>query len=798
MVVGKMHSRKDARPQPHQAIFAKRENVLSKLISILAGLGITLSASAIGLGDIQVQGVLNQPFHATVPLTDLGSLNPQDVKVQLATIDKYNELNIDRPGYLSHFSFTVDDSQAGHPQVVITSDIPIDDPIVNVLLLVNASGTKFYREYTIFLDPNTPAYSASGITASSNNNAPAVKPYSRPASSGKITQNGWYGPTHANDTLWHIAINYQPKGASVEQTAVAIYQNNSNAFINNDINKLKAGVKLRIPSTKAIQAVSPNTAHEILSQPTSTSISSAPSSRVSQTNTTEIPPLTTTGTSTSMNATTNTATQNTTTMPSNPMVLTTPTPQEATIPAPAEQTTASNTMQANATSSANALNQEEQKMKDELDYLVKSLQTEQATNQLLSTQMQDIQHRNEELQHDLSEKDALIMNLQALVNQKQQTQAPAGTNLPSVSQGGALMSTKSTGPSWALWISLVILLAAAGAAYWQRQIVLAFLLAQKKNLLEKLGKSKDEEEFEEVEQEFNEMEQRTSFEMSTKKMDSEQQKSNKVAESPTDNLVKELLQTVDDYIATERYNKAELELNLFLSHYPGEANATIRLLEIFVLTKKKQEFERALYGFSISNPNPSQAIQDKIAALQKTDWQATTVIDTESSPLSKQDDAIQEMMADDLSQKPIDEAAPQEEFHSAVSSTKSFDHAFATPIQETQQPIETTSEEHATPEMAATKEREHSEMTTVKEQESLSEAEPMITPEVTPQQKDEHNIDFISGLGSGFSPVIRDTEEHTEQTSTVHEIHDANASASTPLPEDSDAMKTAVPKTANK
>jgi pilus assembly protein FimV len=63
-----------------------------------------------------------------------------------------------------------------------------------------------------------------------------------------------YGVTGPGDTLWTIALKVRPNASvSVQQTMLALQRLNPEAFINNNINLLKAGHVLRIPDTGDIR-----------------------------------------------------------------------------------------------------------------------------------------------------------------------------------------------------------------------------------------------------------------------------------------------------------------------------------------------------------------------------------------------------------------------------------------------------------------------------------------------------------------------------------------------------------------
>src|SRR5690606_30179250 len=70
-----------------------------------------------------------------------------------------------------------------------------------------------------------------------------------------------YGPVGDGDTLWEIAARARPgRDLSIQQTMIAIQRQNPEAFINGNINLLRKGQVLRLPTRDDIQALSNNQA----------------------------------------------------------------------------------------------------------------------------------------------------------------------------------------------------------------------------------------------------------------------------------------------------------------------------------------------------------------------------------------------------------------------------------------------------------------------------------------------------------------------------------------------------------
>ncbi|NMP17537.1 FimV/HubP family polar landmark protein [Thalassotalea sp. Y01] len=76
-----------------------------------------------------------------------------------------------------------------------------------------------------------------------------------------------YGPILKTDTLWKIAVEHRPDtSVSNYQVMMALFKNNPNAFLRDDINTMVAGQFLRIPTLEEIREVPPYPYDDIAKQ----------------------------------------------------------------------------------------------------------------------------------------------------------------------------------------------------------------------------------------------------------------------------------------------------------------------------------------------------------------------------------------------------------------------------------------------------------------------------------------------------------------------------------------------------
>ena len=211
-----------------------------KILGLCSLLFLLSTASfAVGLGDIALRSALNQPLHATIPLTDLAQIPPDALKATLAPEDAFKSVGLIKIPALSALTFDIVGNKGQDLLIDITTSTPITSPVMTFLVTLTWPGGEVTREYTLFLDPATyesPVKKQPQVTASV---------------SGTSSPNAQtYGPTTPQDNLWRIASQHLPNQTiTVPQMMWAIFKTNPQAFSSNNMNGLKSGQRLTIPSS---------------------------------------------------------------------------------------------------------------------------------------------------------------------------------------------------------------------------------------------------------------------------------------------------------------------------------------------------------------------------------------------------------------------------------------------------------------------------------------------------------------------------------------------------------------------
>ena len=250
-------------------------------LSVAAAALLLLTTSAylhaLGLGEIDMQSTLNQPMNAAIELTSAASTDLSTVSVTLASQAAHQRIGLSRSRILNDFDFTVEEDTRGNAIIRVTSRNAVQEPFLEFLLELSWPNGRLLREYTVLVDPpiTMPATPAKPVTPVSR--APATTTASMPQTQRRTSQPApavtrsptpsaaysadSYGPIKRNETLWSIAERLRAgSDISTHQMMLALQRKNPQAFDGNNINNLKAGVTLAVPTRDEIETLSASAA----------------------------------------------------------------------------------------------------------------------------------------------------------------------------------------------------------------------------------------------------------------------------------------------------------------------------------------------------------------------------------------------------------------------------------------------------------------------------------------------------------------------------------------------------------
>lgn len=253
------------------------------------------NAYAAGLGKLTVLSGLGQPLRAEIELSTVAKDEAGALVAKLASPEAFRQAGVDYNSTLSSLRFSVE-QRGGRQFIYVTSAQPLNEPFVDLLLELGGPNGRMVREYTFLLDPpdmrtaQAAQVAPAPVAEPARTKAvqPAVEPLpaaqsapvEKPAAAPKPQVAKVVKPAPApqenkevsaaeyqvksGDTLAKIASEHKAAGVSLDQMLVALYQANPDAFVGNNMNRLKAGQILTVPSTDAARSIGKSEAHGIV------------------------------------------------------------------------------------------------------------------------------------------------------------------------------------------------------------------------------------------------------------------------------------------------------------------------------------------------------------------------------------------------------------------------------------------------------------------------------------------------------------------------------------------------------
>jgi len=118
----------------------------SRIILVLLALLAPTLVNALGLGKLELQSALNQPFKARVELLSATADELDSLKISLADQEAFDRAGIQRSFLLTELRFRIQETESGSDYIRIHSNDPIREPFLNFLLEINWSKGRLFRE----------------------------------------------------------------------------------------------------------------------------------------------------------------------------------------------------------------------------------------------------------------------------------------------------------------------------------------------------------------------------------------------------------------------------------------------------------------------------------------------------------------------------------------------------------------------------------------------------------------------------------------------------------------------------
>jgi len=223
-------------------------------------------AWALSFGRLSVQSSLGEPLRAEVQVNSITPAEEASLRLRLASPGSYRAAGIEFDDVLSGARVSFVRQADGRPVIQLRTDRPVSNVFVDVLVEARRASGQQVLGYTLLVNPAVADAPAAGGSAP----APAVLG-TAPAQDAANSQSGAAVPAPGNthlvqpgETLLKVARQYRADGVSLDQMLAALFRANPQAFIGANMNRLKAGAVLSLPSASDLSGVSPAQAREMI------------------------------------------------------------------------------------------------------------------------------------------------------------------------------------------------------------------------------------------------------------------------------------------------------------------------------------------------------------------------------------------------------------------------------------------------------------------------------------------------------------------------------------------------------
>lgn len=251
------------------------------------------NAQALSLGRITVQSALGEPLNAEIDIPDINADEAASLKVQVALPATFKSAGLDYSPVLTGLRMALQKRPDGRSYLRLSSDQLVQEPFVDLILDAAWQSGRVVRNYTMLFDPPglrptpiaqpRPAPLSAPLAAPLSVTTPRVAQLPRPVpqASPPVARQPAAGvevksappvassarrlvTVRSGDTASKIAMSHKLFNVSLDQMLVALQRGNPNAFLEGNVNRIKAGAILELPTAKQASAVSPTQASQII------------------------------------------------------------------------------------------------------------------------------------------------------------------------------------------------------------------------------------------------------------------------------------------------------------------------------------------------------------------------------------------------------------------------------------------------------------------------------------------------------------------------------------------------------
>ncbi|HSI52930.1 MAG TPA: FimV/HubP family polar landmark protein, partial [Ramlibacter sp.] len=251
-----------------------RATALALAAAVLVGLSAS-DANALALGRVTVLSGLGEPLRADIDIPEINADEVASLRATIASPEAFRAAGFEFNPSLAGVQISLQRRADGRHFLRLTSSRVVNEPFMDLILEASWSSGRVVRDYTMLFDPPTMRPAAPPVAAQVSPAAPSARapaPAPAPATSSRAAQQRQAtapGSTPSaapasrppsgdskqvtvqnGDTAGKIAAAHKPPSVSLDQMLVAMLRANPSAFVGGNINRLRAGAVIDVPTSE--------------------------------------------------------------------------------------------------------------------------------------------------------------------------------------------------------------------------------------------------------------------------------------------------------------------------------------------------------------------------------------------------------------------------------------------------------------------------------------------------------------------------------------------------------------------
>jgi len=224
------------------------------VLALSASIALCSTVHAATFGHARILSKEGQPLHITLPVSQLSDADIRVLDITPASPGAWREAGLVPPVDPATLRFEARPGSGPGVRVVhVESDQPFNGPVADLLLEVRTATGR--QQYQVSILSPAGVKAPGGAAPEGQGTSSASARAGRPGAESIHVRRG--------DTMFAIARRHSVQGVSVYQMMLALQRANPQAFIDGNINLVKAGATLGMPSMAELTALSDKEARRL-------------------------------------------------------------------------------------------------------------------------------------------------------------------------------------------------------------------------------------------------------------------------------------------------------------------------------------------------------------------------------------------------------------------------------------------------------------------------------------------------------------------------------------------------------